>query len=227
MIAISSEVYVVEDDPSVRTALVRLIEAAGHKARAFGSAKEFLENASQLGPGCLLLDVRLPDVDGIELYQQLTDNGPAIPAVFLSGFADVPTSVRAIKSGAVDFLPKPVPEEILLRAIDSALAAEERGREERQQAEELSRRYRSLTGRELEVMDLVLSGLMNKQIARALRISEKTVKVHRGHVMAKMGARRVAQLVQFAVRLGVGATMVNIQPWLESSSPMRMRYPRV
>jgi FixJ family two-component response regulator len=198
-----SEVYVVDDDPTVRRALGRLIASAGHEVRTFASAHEFLECRPELGPGCLVLDVRLPDLDGLELYRRLQENGTSLPAIFLTGFGDIPTSVRAIKLGAIDFLPKPVSGEILLQAIDAALAEEERGRTDRERERELTRRYATLTPREREVMRLVVSGQLNKQIARELKISEKTVKVHRAHVMAKMGARRAAHLARIAIELGV------------------------
>ena len=198
-----AEVFVVDDDPDVRSALGRLIAAAGHEVRTFGSAREFLDSDCHRQPGCLLLDVRLPDLDGIELHRRLQENGTGLPVIFMTGFGDIPTSVQAIKSGAFDFLPKPVPDATLLEAIDAALAVEAEHRAERLETEELARRFNSLTPREVDVLQLVLAGRLNKQIARQLGISEKTVKVHRSRVMAKMGARRVAQLVQLAVRLGI------------------------
>jgi RNA polymerase sigma factor (sigma-70 family) len=200
--ALRPEVFIVDDDVSVRTALSRLIASAGHTTRAFSSAREFLDSQCYLNPGCLVLDVRLPDLDGMELHQRLQASGSPVPVIFMTGFGDIPTSVRAIKSGAVDFLPKPVADETLLRAIDAALAEEARQRADRVEVQELNRRFELLTPRERDVFRLVLSGRLNKQIARELGISEKTVKVHRGRVMSKMGARRVAQLVQFAARLG-------------------------
>ena len=197
------QVFVVDDDASVRTALARLIASAGHAVRTFASAEEFLANWSELGPGCIVLDLRLPALDGLELHRRLRQSKATNPVIFLTGFGDIPTSVRAIKSGAVDFLPKPVSDETLLRAIESALAQEARMRAERVETEEVSRRLESLTPREGQVLRLVLAGRLNKQIARELGISEKTVKVHRGRVMAKMGVRRVALLVQYVDRLGL------------------------
>jgi len=197
------EVFVVDDDPAVRNALRRLITAAGHEVRTFASAREFLDSQCELRAGCLVLDLRLPGLDGIQLHRMLIDTGVKLPVIFLSGFGDIPTSVQAIKSGAVDFLPKPVSDDTLLHAIGAALDEEAKGRAERLEAQELSRRYESLTSREHDVLRLVMAGRLNKQIARELGISEKTVKVHRSRVMSKMRARRVAQLVQFGVRLGL------------------------
>lgn len=196
-------VYVVDDDPHVRVALDRLIRSAGHPVKAFGSATEFLDNLECLGPGCVVLDLRLPDVDGAELYRQLRSSGRRIPVIFLTGYGDIPTSVRAIKLGAVDFLQKPVSDDTLLQAVTTALAEAKREREEHGRLEDLSRRYATLTPREREVIRLVLAGRLNKQIARQLMISEKTVKVHRAHALEKMGTRRVALLAQYAAQLGL------------------------
>ena len=198
-----SEVFVIDDDPKVQTALARLIESAGYTVRTFGSAREFLDRRDELGPGCLLLDVRLPDLNGLDLQQRLQESGFYLPVIFMTGFGDIPTSVRAIKAGAFDFLTKPVEDRVLLRTIGEALEEESRTRSERVETEELARRADSLTPREREVMEHILAGLLNKQIARELGISEKTVKVHRSRVMSKMGARRVATLVHYAVRLGM------------------------
>src|SRR5690606_35452920 len=154
-------VYVVDDDPLVRASLRRLIASAGHEVRTFASAGELLASTDHLGPGCLVLDLKLPDVDGIELYQRLQEAGALLPAIILTGFGDIPTSVRAIKSGAIDFLPKPVQDDTLLQAIDTALAEELKQRLERLQDQELARRYATLTPREREVMGLVLAGKLN------------------------------------------------------------------
>lgn len=197
-----TDVIVVDDDPAVREALARLIASAGHSVQTFASAGEFLDGMRELRPGCLLLDVRLPDLDGLALQRQLYESGVVVPVIFMTGFADIRTSVRAIKAGAFDYLTKPVEARVLLGTIAEALKEEARTRSERVEAEELLRRYESLTRRETEVMHLVLAGLLNKQIAKELGISEKTVKVHRSRVMTKMGARRVANLIHFAMRLG-------------------------
>ena len=203
MSAVKSEVIVVDDDASVRTALRRLLESAGHHVRCFGSAREFLETATYGASSCLVLDVRLPDLDGIELHRRLREKGELLPVIFMTGFGDIPASVRAIKSGAVDYLAKPVSDETLLRAIDTALETGAKSRAELQETGELSNRFGSLTRREVDVFRRILLGRLNKQIARDLGISEKTVKVHRARLMAKMRAKHVAQLVKFAVRLGV------------------------
>lgn len=199
----SDEVLIVDDDPLVRRALASLVASAGHAVRTFESAGELLEKWDGLHPRCLVLDLRLPDLDGIELYSRLRTTGSVPPVIFLSGFGDIPTSVRAMKSGALDFISKPFVDDALLLAIEIALEEEMRSRASRDSQEELARRYATLTAREREVMGLVVVGRLNKQVARELSISEKTVKVHRGRAMAKMQARRVAQLVQSAVQLGL------------------------
>ena len=207
-----AEVFVVDDDPDVRSALGRLIASAGHEVRTFGSAREFLESKCQRHPGCLLLDVRLPDLNGIELHRRLLEDRADMPVIFMTGFGDIPTSVQAIKSGAFDFLPKPVRDDTLLEAIDAALTVDAEHRAERLEIEELTRRFNLLTPREVDVLKLVLVGRLNKQIAVQLGISEKTVKVHRARVMTKMGTRRVAQLVQLAARLGMPERAPPVQP---------------
>lgn len=196
-------IIIVDDDALVRRALSRLLSAAGYDTRTFSSARELLDGIHGVGAGCLLLDVRLPDFDGLELFRELQRAGSSMPVIFLTGYGDIPMSVRAIKAGAFDFLTKPVEEKTLLEAVDSALQEYRRMRQERVETDELVRRYESLTPREVEVMHRVLAGRLNKQIAHDLGISEKTVKVHRSRVMAKMGARRVAHLVQHAVRIGI------------------------
>jgi len=207
-------VLVVDDDAAVRDALERLIGMAGYEVRTFGSAREFLEDWHDHGPACALLDVRLPDLNGLELHQQIRKRGVYLPVIFMTGYGDIPTSVRAMKAGAFDFLTKPVEAAALLRAIEEALEDEARFRSERIEVEELLRRQRSLTPRERQVMDLVLSGMLNKEIAQELGIAEKTVKVHRSRVMSKMGARRVANLVHFAMLLSEEAdrTAAGIEP---------------
>lgn len=198
----TARVLIVDDDAGVRDALERLIASAGYEVQTFGSATEFLDAWHDPGPACVILDVRLPDLDGLELHRRLQKLGVFLPVIFMTGYADIPTSVRAMKAGAFDFLTKPVEAAVLMRAIQDALEEEARARVERVEVEELSRRYSSLTPRETEVMHLILDGMLNKEIARALRISEKTVKVHRSRVMTKMGARRLANLVYYAMLLG-------------------------
>lgn len=201
----SADIVIVDDDPDIRSALRRLLTAAGHSVRTYGSASEYLAQGTDPEPGCILLDLRLPDLDGIKLYQRLQGSGNTPPVIFLTGYGDIPTSVQAMKSGALDFLPKPVDDEVLMRTVHNALEVSARQRAERERMQEISRRFASLTPREQDVLRLVLAGLLNKQIARELHISEKTVKVHRGRVMAKVGVRRVAQLVQYAVEAGLEA----------------------
>lgn len=197
------EVFLVDDDASVRTALTRLLKSKGYTVRAFPSAHAFLESGAHLCPGCLLLDLHLPGVGGMELYERLREEGAPMPVIFLTGYGDIPTSVRAMKAGAMDFLPKPVPRPALLAAVEVALKAESRLREERVETDEIHRRLDTLTPREHDVLYWVLQGLLNKQIADELGITEKTVKVHRGRVMAKMGVAAVAQLVWMAARVGL------------------------
>ena len=197
----SYDVFIVDDDAAVRNSLSRLLDAAGHHPRTFSSGADFLNSRCYLEPGCAVLDVRLPDYDGMQLYTELQNAGATMPVIFLTGFGDISTSVRAIKSGAVDFLAKPVSDVALIGAVDSALAEEARMRRERAELLELHACYERLTPREHDILELIMAGRLNKQIARELGISEKTVKVHRGRVMAKMHARRVAQLVQSVVRI--------------------------
>ncbi|MQA90795.1 MAG: response regulator [Gemmatimonas sp.] len=199
------KVYVVDDDPSVCVALKRLLTTAGYDVTTYSSAGEFLDNWPNDGPACLVLDLRLPGVDGMELHRRLRASDTVISVIFMTGYGDVPTSVEAMKSGAFDFLQKPVAAEQLLEALSAALDEAVQQHVEYEQLRHLARRYETLTPREREVMDLMLTGRRNKQIARELGITEKTVKVHRARVMAKMGARRLAPLVQFANRLGIGA----------------------
>ena len=200
------DIVVIDDDSDVRNALRRLLVSFGHPVRTYASAFEFLDNGLEPEPGCLILDMRLPDLDGIELYRRLQTRGVTVPAIFLTGFGDIPTSVLAMKSGALDFLPKPVEETTLLTAVENALILNTKLKAQRAQRQEIARRFALLTPRELDVLRLVVVGRLNKQIARELSISEKTVKVHRGRVMAKMGVRRVAQLVQCAIHLGLETT---------------------
>lgn len=196
------EVFVVEDDPLVRRALEAVLVAAGYSVRTFGSGEEFL-SAEHARGGCLVLDVRLPDLEGFEVYGRLREEGIEIPAVFMTAFGNISMGVKAIKCGGFDFLPKPVENALLLTVVEAAFAEGASWREKRMAEEEAFRRYARLTRREREVMSLVLAGRLNKQIARQLGISEKTVKVHRGHLMTKMGVRRVVQLAQLGTSLGV------------------------
>ena len=198
-------VFLVDDDPSVRRALTRLIKAAGHRVEAFASAREFLDrNPDADSPACLVLDVRMPGLTGLDLQRELQGSNGALPIVFITGHGDIPMSVKAMKAGAVDFLSKPVHDADLLRAIKQALARAVNDRAERDELEEIQSRVEKLTPREREVMALVVRGLLNKQIAFELGTVEKTIKVHRARVMEKMQVKSLAELVRIAERAGIG-----------------------
>jgi FixJ family two-component response regulator len=196
-------VFVVDDDASVREALARLIRSAGLRVETCASAEEFLNHPRADAPSCLVLDVRLPDLSGLDLQRRMADANSELPIVFITGHGDIPTTVRAMKAGAVEFLTKPLVEGDLLESIRRALARDRAVRDHHAQVADLHARYASLTPREQEVMGWVVSGLLNKQIAGQLGISEETVKVHRGHVMRKMAAESVAELVRLSERLGI------------------------
>ena len=199
-------VIVVDDDESVRKSLGSLIRSAGLKVETFASAPQFLASRQPDradGPSCLVLDVRLPGLSGLDLQQQMAESRIEIPIIFITGHGDVPTSVRAMKAGAVEFLMKPFNDQDLLDAIDQALERDRAASRHRVEMAEIRRRYASLTAREREVLDLVVSGLLNKQVGAELGISEATVKIHRGQVMEKMRAESLADLVRMSDRLGV------------------------
>ena len=191
-------VAIVDDDPSVRRGLQRLIRSAGWKVETFASAQDFLARPLAISPSCLVLDLQLPGLSGLDLQQRMADLGLDIPVVFLTGHGNIPASVKAMKAGAIEFLTKPVDEQNLLKAIQEAIERDRRTRQQQTEMHELRRRYESLTAREQEVMQLVISGLLNKQIAAELTITEDTVKFHRGHVMRKMCADSLADLVRMA-----------------------------
>jgi FixJ family two-component response regulator len=203
MSGISPVVYVVDDDPSVGKALERLIRSAGHDVRTFTSALNFLDRIDPDAPACLILDVNMPALNGLELQEVLAEKEIALPIVFISGCGTVPMSVKAMKAGAVDFLQKPVNDTDLLTAVSRAIAADRQAKQDREQLKGLRECVKALTPRELEVFKFVVSGKLNKQIASELGAAEKTVKVHRARVMAKMGALSVADLVRFANKLGI------------------------
>ena len=194
-------VHVVDDDDSLRTAILRLLSATSHEARCYASAEEFLLQAELDRPGCLLLDLHMPGSSGLDLQDELERRGVDLPVVFLTGRADVPSSVKALKSGALDFLTKPVDRVTLLAALDRALGIDAERRAARLDGEQLLARYRRLTPREREVFERVTHGRLNKQIADDLGIAERTVKLQRAQVMDKLGVRSAAELGRFAERL--------------------------
>ncbi len=203
MRAVAPMVFIVDDDPSVRKSLTRLIGSAGYAVEAFASAREFLARERYNGPCCLVLDVRMPGLTGLELQQALLAAGRRMSIVFITGHGDVPMSVRAMKGGAVDFLTKPFDAKALLKAVQRCVTKDAQDLGEEARVTEIQERVKILTRRETEVFALVVTGMLNKQIAFELGISEKTVKVHRARVMEKMRAGSVAELVRLADRLGV------------------------
>jgi FixJ family two-component response regulator len=197
-------VFVVDDDWSVRKSLARLLRSAGYHAETFATAVEFLDHRRVRDtPGCLVLDVQLPGLNGLELQRELLDSSSPIPIIFITGHGDIPMSVMAMKAGAVDFLSKPFSDRALLDAIGEAIASGRRKRAEYAERDAIQERYERLTAREREVMAQVVRGLPNKQIASKLGIGEKTIKVHRGRVMSKMQVRSVAELVRAAFKIGI------------------------
>ncbi|MEW6454819.1 MAG: response regulator [Pseudomonadota bacterium] len=197
--------FLVDDDPGVLKALSRLIRLAGYESRGYLSPQDFLRDHDPSVPGCAILDLTMPDIDGLALQQKLSEDSIERPIIFLTGNADVPSSVRAMKAGAVDFLTKPVKREDLLTAIARAEERDARVRHDRSELQTIEDKLVKLTPREREVLEHVIDGKLNKQIAAALGTVEKTVKVHRGRMMAKLGIRSVAELVRLAGRAGIAA----------------------
>lgn len=196
-------IAIVDDDPSAREGLQALIRSAGWKVETFVSAQEFLGRRGAQAPRCLILDLQLPGLSGLDLQKRMAEVGLEIPIVFLTGHGNIPASVQAMKAGAVEFLTKPFDHETLFRAIHEAVERDRRSREHHAQMRAVRERYESLTAREQQVMREVVSGLLNKQIAAELNITEFTVKIHRGHVMRKMRADSLPDLVRMAQALGI------------------------
>jgi FixJ family two-component response regulator len=196
-------VIIIDDDPSFRRSTERLIRSAGFNVQAFGAATEFLSGRRPDAPACLVLDVRLPTLSGLDLQRELARAGVEIPIIFITGHGDIPMSVQAMKAGAIEFLTKPFREQDLLDAIQQAIKRDRTARELQRQLADMRGRYESLTPREREVMAGVVSGMLNKQIAGELGATEKTIKFHRGHIMHKMRAQSLAELVRMGAHLGV------------------------
>jgi FixJ family two-component response regulator len=194
-------VFIIDDDSSMRRAIHDLVESVGLRARSFGSGEEFLAVKQIVRPSCLVLDVRLPQISGLDFQRKLGEKGLKIPIIFVTGHGDVPMSVRALKSGAVEFLTKPFRDQDLLDAIQQAIERDRIAQEDQANIQDLQARYRGLTLREHEVMTLVVSGLLNKQIASEIGASEATVKIHRGNVMRKMQAGSIVDLVRMSDKL--------------------------
>jgi FixJ family two-component response regulator len=200
-----STVFVIDDDGGMRQAIQDLVESVGLRAEAFATGEEFLEKPRTADPSCLVLDVRLPQMSGLEFQQKLAELGVRIPIIFITAHGDIPMSVRALKSGAVEFLTKPFRDQDLLDAIQQALQRDRAAREQVADISELQERYRALTAREREVMALVISGMLNKHIAAKIGASEATVKIHRGHLMEKMQADSLIELVRMADKLDLSS----------------------
>ena len=201
-------VYVVDDDPSVLRSLERLLRSAGYDVMAFNSALEFLALQHPDRPGCVILDVKMPELGGLELQEQMAGKGIPFPVIFITGHGTVPISVKAMKAGAIDFLQKPCVDCDLLATVAGAVAKDRQAKREQRELRKLRARLNTLTPREYEVFALVVTGLLNKQIAFDLGTTEKTIKVHRARVFEKVGAASLADLVRFAEKLGIRPTPI-------------------
>jgi RNA polymerase sigma factor (sigma-70 family) len=205
MIKKDSIVFVIDDDPSIQTALSRLLESVSQPCMTFGSARDFLNSSRPNVPGCIILDVRMPGMSGLDLQREMKANGLRLPIIFLTSHGDIPMAVRALKAGAVEFLTKPFHDQELLDAIRQAIDLDQTDRKQQAEEERLRRCFESLTQRERAVMELVVNGLLNKQIAARLGTSERTIKVHRARVMQKMEVESLADLVLIAKMLGISS----------------------
>ena len=196
-------VYIIDDDPSVRTGLTRIVKAAGINAESFKSARDFLSSDKYKEHGCIILDVHMPEMNGPELQEKLIEAGSSMPIIFLSAHSDVPTTAKTMKKGAVDFLEKPVDQDDLMTAIQNSLEQDLETRSKRNEYNSILEHIQTLTPREHEVMTFVITGMLNKQIAAEMDISEETVKIHRGRVMQKLGIVSVAELVRICEKVGI------------------------
>jgi len=200
-----SIVFIIDDDPLYRASTERLVRSVGFSVQSFQSAREFVGSRRPNVPSCLILDVRLPGLSGLDLQRELAEAGVHLPIIFVTGYGDIPMSVQAMKAGAVEFLTKPFRDQVLLDAIRQAIERDRVARQQRAREANLRRRYESLGPREHEVFRCVVSGMLNKQIADELGATERTIKFHRGHIMRKMQAKSLAELVRMAEALGIAS----------------------